>query len=473
MAVRRLSPTANLLRNSRLFSLPPPLIKPSDKTNNSQRYGSETATLPYPTQQAIETTPSSLARGDWGLKRSLPLKSTARTSTPTIRIGDIDSIDHITEFESAADHVLNLKKWEEIGLPVTIHEDKRHVYNIVDRDQPLRVHRSVFESQYDNTEGRSDDPKYKRWKHRGPWLAGQTAGEFNEYTEKEIRARKTEFRDFLRERLASKIATEDRRAAIDGGLDLPGEPPEVTEEQLNHHIKELRQDQQGLLFRYIEEFLDLPSGTKDSDSEVAWTSSEGEKGPPTTHPSAGLSYLRTPSHTFNHPGLGPQAEERPVRARILGARDDKAPSPVVGVAGVAVEDPRIQGIKSTRSDRPPPKGVTVFDQEIPGGAKMWIQPDRISVDSQGRINVRAKEADPKTTALYVLPEKEDEHPDPVRSAPRLVPDLIKKTNTGANYNYGVNDQASSTSRPPRRSDRPLPYSQMNPMAGLLDLLKKE
>ena len=312
MAVQRLSPTANLLRNSRLFSLPPPLVRPSDKVTSSQRFGSETATLPYPTQQAIETTPSSLARGDWGLKRSLPLKSTARTSTPTIRIKDIDSIDHITNFDSAADHVLNLKKWQEIGLPVTIHED-RHVYNTFDRDQPLRAHRSVFESRYDNTERRSDDPKHKRWKHRGPWLAGQTAGEFDEYTKKKIKSRKTEFREFLRKRLANKIATEDRRAAIDGGLDLPEEAPEVTKEQLNHHIKELRQDQQGLLFRYIEEFLDLPSGTKVVDSEEAWTSAEGEKGPPTTHPSAGLSYLRTPSHTFNHPGLGPQAEERPGR----------------------------------------------------------------------------------------------------------------------------------------------------------------
>lgn len=472
MAVQRLSPTANLLRNSRLFSLPPPLVRPSDKTISSQRFGSETATLPYPTQQAIETTPSSLARGDWGLKRSLPLKSTARTSTPTIRIEDIDSIDHVTEFESAADHVLNLKKWQEIGLPVTVHDD-RHVYNTFDRDQPLRVHRSVFESKYDNTEGRSDDPKHKRWKHRGPWLAGQTAGEFNEYTEKKIRARRAEFREFLRERLANKIATEDRRAAIDDGLDLPEEPPEVTEEQLNHHIKELRQDQQGLLFRYIEEFLDLPSAPQQSNSEVAWTSSEGEKGPPTTHPSAGLSYLRTPSHTFNHPGLGPQAEERPVRARIFGARDEKNVSPVVGVAGVAVQDPRIQGIKSRRSDKSSPNGVTAFDQEVTGGAKMWIQPDRISVDSQGRISVRAKEADPKTTALYVLPEKEEEYPDPVRSASRLAPDLIKKPNTGANYNYGVNSQASSTSRPPRRSDRPIPYSQENPMAHLLELLKKE
>ena len=472
MSVRKLSPTANLLRSSRLFSLPPPLVRPSDKATSSQRFGSETATLPYPTQQAIETTPSSLARGDWGLKRSLPLKSTARTSTPTIKIKDIDSIDHITDFESAADHVLNLKKWQEIGLPVTIHED-RPVYKVYEKHQPLRVHRSVFESEYDNTEGRSDDPKHKRWKHRGPWLAGQTAGEFNEYTEKKIKARKTKFREFLRERLANKIATEDRRTAIDGGLDLPEDPPEVTEELLNHHIKELRQDQQGLLFRYIEEFLDLPSGTNATDSEVAWKSTEGEKGPPTTHPSAGLSYLRTPSHTFNHPGLGPQAEERPVRARILAAKGERAASPVVGVAGVAVEDPRIQGIMGGRSDTSPPKGVTSFDQEIPGGAKLWIQPDRISVDSQGRVNVRAKEADPKTAALYVPPEKEDELPDPVRSARRLVPDLVPKPSARANYNYGVNSQESGTPRPPRRSDKPIPYSPGNPMADVLELLGKE
>src|SRR5690348_438613 len=108
----RVSPTANLLRKSRLFSLPPSLSPPAPTATSSRVSESETATLPYPIRAAIETPSSSLANGDWGLKRPLPSKSTTgSSSTPVVRVNKLDTFEHITDFESAADHTVTLKKW--------------------------------------------------------------------------------------------------------------------------------------------------------------------------------------------------------------------------------------------------------------------------------------------------------------------------------------------------------------------------
>ncbi|KAF2181409.1 hypothetical protein K469DRAFT_713841 [Zopfia rhizophila CBS 207.26] len=116
-----LSPTAHLLRNSRLFSLPPPLPRPQVEGDYGSGIikSSSTATLPYPTHQAIAAPPSSLSRGDWGLKRPLPLKSKiTQTSNPVVRIKQLDTIEHITDFESAGDHVRTREKWAEMGIPM-------------------------------------------------------------------------------------------------------------------------------------------------------------------------------------------------------------------------------------------------------------------------------------------------------------------------------------------------------------------
>ena len=473
MAVQRLSPTANLLRNSRLFSLPAPLVNPRDKGSHTARYDSDTATLPYPTQQALETTPSSLARGDWGLKRSLPLKSTTRTSTPTIRIQEIDSINHITDFESAADHVLNLKKWQEIGMPVSRTQINKRVYEYSDR----KSHTSVFETKYDNTQPESSVSGHKRWKYRGPWIAGQTAGEFKDYTEQKIKRLKPRFRRFLRIRLEESVAATARRDAIDNGMPPPEQSPEVDEQQLNKYIKRLRQENRGHLFNLIEEFLDLPSGSESSSkisSEDVWKYSES--GPPITHPSAGLSYLRASGHTSNHPALGPQEHGRPIQARVL---DDQhrtssgSGSPILGVGGVAVEafgmDPNI-----IRRMRP-------LDQDIPGGAKIWVQPKIVNVNSQGRIQVQIKLADEKTTALYETEEQKplEPTPSPIDNVSRRTPNLTdvssRSSNTVANSTYAIDSNSNSETD---GHSRTIPRS--NPIerpdyhrSDLLNVLKEE
>ena len=433
MATQRLSPTGNLLRNSRLFSLPPPLPRPSGTLTASQRFDSETATLPYPTQAAIETTPSSLGKGDWGLKRSLPLKSTARTSTPIIRIGDVDSINHITDFDSAADHALNLKKWQEMGLPVSKAESPRRSTSKTTGQDRLKPHKSVFESSEDNTQARDDIEASGRWKYGGPWLAGQTQGQFNKYAEEEIRKRKVAFRDFLRKRLSERMASARRRAALDSGEATSNQPASISDIDLETYIKALRKDE-STLFHMIEEFLDLPNAQQKTD---VWTSTESVEGPPITHPSAGLSYLRAIAHTSNHPVLGPQREERPLRGRILATRTYQRAQALVGVGGIVAEDSRQDGL-SNESD-----GVRTFSAEAHGGTKVWVKPEQITINSQGKIRLHVKRADQRLVGLY---EEQPEQPPAERnpvvlpSMQEYVPDLSPpplKTASGRLGGYGL------------------------------------
>ena len=424
MATKQLSPTGRILRNSRLFSLPPPLARPNDSLTSTIQHDSETATLPYPTHAALETTPSALARGDWGLKQSLPLKSTAQTSTPTIRVHDIDSINHITNFESAADHVLNLKKWQEIGLPVSRLETPRKSVTFRTGQDVFKHHRSVFEPEFDNTEVHDQVDKGSRWKYKGPWLAGQTQGEFEEYVRKSMKKRKGEFQDFLRAQLSRRMARDRLRAALDSGKEADAEPVEVSDEDLRIYIKELRQDQTAL-FSLIEKFLDLPSS---------------EEAPPTTQPSAGLSYLRTNAYTPNHPVLGPQAKGRPVRGRVLSPRSYRLRA-ILGVGGIVAEDHKDRNYKNL--DAP---GTDAFDPQLPGGAKIWVTPTRTSVDARGRILLSTDRADRQTVALYEERSPEEPMPNHITSGPQEIPNLVPsraQSTPARGRGYGLEDAKSA------------------------------
>ena len=409
MSMKRLSPTANILRTSRLFSLPPPLPRPSSDLTASVNFESDTATLPYPTHAAIATTNSSLGRGDWGLKRPLPLKSTTNTSTPIIHIDNVDSIDQITDFSSSADHAITLHKWQEMGTSLSLPEDKPKIAS----GQQQRYPRSVFESQSDNTYQDASDPGKQRWKFRGPWLAGKTEGEFRQYMEKDVKPRRLAFRAFLHGRLAGEKAMVQQREATESGGELEGlREIAVSEEDVDAYVRRLRNDEQKL-HKLVEEYLDLPS---DRDSA---TPTYYKKGPPTTHPSAGLSYLRTGSHTYNHPLLGPQEEPAPVLARVIrpqtttaNIKYDKA---LIGVGGIVAEDDRQSFTRDST-------GVTGYNPDIPGGAKVFIRaPKRASVDSRGRIDIvtrRPRDRTSERIAQSYYSSKNSEMPEtPFAAAP--------------------------------------------------------
>ncbi|KAE8341586.1 hypothetical protein BDV24DRAFT_150993 [Aspergillus arachidicola] len=401
-----LSPTANLLRKSRLFALPQALKPPQDPPTSKVVFESDTATLPHPIRASIVTPRSSLARGDWGLKRSLPAKSTsAKSSRPVVRVKALDTFEHVTDFESAADHTVTLEKFQELHMPLSLPSKVNYATSIVPR------HQSPFESYVDNTDTSKglEETGAKQFRHSGPWLAGQTEAEFSAYLKK-VRSNKPELLQKLRQLFSEKRTAERRKQAQDNGEDLEAlEPVKVTEEEFQTYLKSLRTDPFSL-GPVVFELLDLPSppavpsdrighkyyqspGTKLSSAEYAVS------GPPKTHPSAGLSYTRSHALIYNHPKFGPQAYQRPVEARILrpkGRFKGRTSKAIAGVGGIAVED--LNAMTFVEQGSPP--GLAYFDVSIPGGAKYWVTPIRASVDSEGRIGLASYRASATAKAPY-------------------------------------------------------------------------
>ena len=475
MSVKRLSPTADLLRNSRLFALPNPLPRPNKPPlpfnfGNNSNLESDTATQRYPTHAAIETTEEGLGRGDWGLKRALPLRSTTRTSTPTVRIGNVDSIDHITDFASAADHVLTLRKWQELDMPLSVMVRERRASQRVPPPQ------SVFESDIDNTAIHPDSVE-ERWKFAGPWLTGQDEFEFEDYLKRTVKKQKAAFREFLRLRMAKSQVAAKRREAVENGNDVTETPENINEEAskitdgaVDFLMKQLGQNQDAMQ-RTLEEFLDLPRRHGASRS-MAGQPSYNDKGPPRTHPSAGLSYLRTASHRFNHPIHGPQEDKTPTLSRVLKpqavlaltGRQTNKRNAIVGVAGVTAEDP---AKPFATGDHLP--DIEVLQPDKKGGGKVWTQPTRAEIDVQGAIQLTYKRAE--MNAINVLLKDRGEYRDDglpaaaVKSATdRSVPDLAPSKPAGAKTSsgYGLENLTPAT------SPRAKPFPPESNMAILLE-----
>ncbi|KAF2197093.1 hypothetical protein GQ43DRAFT_444535 [Delitschia confertaspora ATCC 74209] len=460
------SPAANLLRNSRLFSLPSPLPKPSPSadTGSSTQGVSDTATLPYPTHQAIATTLSSLSRGDWGLKRNLPLKSTANTSKPAIRFSAIDTIEQITDFESAQDHVRTVEKWEELNVPMLTHS--------IPQDATALKPRSAFERDLDITAGsdeRTVDERtllfqalkqrvrhtrssknvtnengYEplpvkaatrrtngtRWKFEGPWIPTMTASEFTRYVEKSVSERQTEFHAYVVEYVKHKLYN-TRAATERAQQDWPEDAEEARqledklkvewskfdEKDIAATIQNLRKESLSdpinseLLQKLIIPFLGLPPIALKSTAYNVHTDREFElqTSARTTHPSGGLGYLRTNAYLENHPILGPQASHTPVPARVVRPRrlpNSSTKMAKLGVAGVVTNQP-----PTARGGT----GATAVLQELnldaPGGHKIWVDPKAGSVTRDGRISLDLQFADQVAVAVK---KGETEEKIPVR-----------------------------------------------------------
>lgn len=424
----RLSPTANLLRKSRVFAVPPTLKPPQDPPTSKAVYESDTATLPHPIRASIVTPPSSLSRGDWGLKRPLPSKSTTeKSSKPVVRVNAMDTFEHVTDFESAADHTMTLEKFQEMHLPMSLPVKVNFANNFIS------PHSSPFEETLDNTETSKEVPSSlgaRRFRQSGPWLAGQTEAEFQTYLQK-VRRNKPELVEKLRGLIAAKRTAERRKAAQDteGLQEVAPEPVTLSEEEFQAELKTLRADSASL-GPIVFELLDLPSppavpsermSKKYFQSPPTQLASPeyAVSGPPRTHPSAGLSYTRSHASLYNHPQYGPQTHSRPVQARILRPKHrfrGKGSNASAGIGGFVAED--MNGW--TFSDGLAP-GMSYFDASIPGGGKYWATPVRASVDSNGRVGLASFQASPTTKAPYAI-----EGLSPTTSnAPRRVADATR------------------------------------------------
>lgn len=474
MALRRqsLSPTANLLRNSRLFSLPNPLPRPQvgDAFAGGTTKASETATLPYPTHQAIATTPKSLSRGDWGLKRPLPSRSRlVQTSSPVVKVKQLDTIEHITDFDSAAGHVRTRQKFEELSIPmlrgmaamrdqiatgtsaagafepwsdVTSYEVdhgldeagklleaiKESAKKNVDKKKasPSDYVWTPYLPPQDDEQARVSRHNARRWKHDGPWVPGMSADEFTRYITKELSSRKKEFNQYLRHYVKTEIYK--AQANADKSKDLPDNEAElelhlqkqesedylaekhkkwstISEDQITAHLKKLRSEaainplQSTLVQRLIVPFLRIPS-IKLKDLTYSQEANPGELtkyrfdddvAPLSTHPSAGLGYLRTNAYLSNHPVLGPQSERAPVRARVIESRiASREKSAKLGVAGFVTVDDR-QGISEKYTQHQLARDPAYeIDIHTPGGAKLHVLPRYASVTNDGRIHIKLK-----------------------------------------------------------------------------------
>lgn len=201
------SPTAQLLRNSRLFSLPQALPRPIIEQHIRENYhrSSDSATTPYPLRQAIITPNSSGHRGDWGLKRSLPKRNANKSSTPTQTVIANDAYEGITDYRSASPHVKTLEKFQELSYGMTRGDQKPGVSNGV---------LSALDEEYDFTDkGTTPSAQNvigirgsnKRWKYAASATRSMTPGEFKDYIGGKVRHRKDEFMHWLRARHHRKL----------------------------------------------------------------------------------------------------------------------------------------------------------------------------------------------------------------------------------------------------------------------------
>jgi hypothetical protein len=439
MAAARLSPAATLLRNSRLFAVPAAIPLPTVEPSSEPISYSDSATTPYPTRAAIETSLASLNQGDWGLKRPLPIKTTSKSGTPLVRFQrGIDTPEHVVDFESAADHVITLRKYQELNLRITLPAPKtkkalqesrispflEDLDNTADHPPPaLQQNTSIpwldeaaseraerlpkklkdrllklegdakLEAQSTAVVSTSPEQTLRRWRYSGPYLAGLIGLEFDAFLNTITREKKAAFRRIVKDDLVEKRAHVQRRKALDEGqTGHPAQvPAELTEQDVTEHIRYLRSEP-GKFGPLIARFFDLADGPKpSSDLTDPWSYGRDtiaadlykESGPPRTHPSAGLSYIKTQTAAANDPVLGPRQNQSAVAARLLKSRqmEHNRHKPYVGVAGFVV---------------PQPEGPTVATEQnwkwqpVKDGQKLVVTPNHASVTQAGKLEIQTK-----------------------------------------------------------------------------------
>lgn len=449
----RLSPAANLLRNSKLFALPPAIALPVTPPSSDQVSSSDTATTVYPRYAAIETTTLSGSVGDWGFKRPLPLKTTRTTNNPVVRlVRGIDTPEHVADFESAADHVLTLRKFQELNVPIRFQSKDRSAAftngastqnsvfapthdNIapspsmanrigsiepgrstgiwpeigseqVFKELPERIREveiQVREQEQANldkfdTSGNQaleaaanarHSRTYRRWRYTGPSLVQMSGQEFNDYLNRLGAKEKKLLLDRIKHSLVEKRTA---RARDNGDLEQEITIESITDQEVTQYMRRLRNNPREF-GPILADVLDLPEGPQVAAQHgqdpwqygpttlatTAWT----QRGPPKTHPSAGLSYLKSSAAAENHPVYGPQKVQSPVVARAVKTRNRPTGGNDVdyGVAGFIVPKPGADSTKS--SDGFVPKA---------GGNKIIVRPQDAYVTEEGLLNLNTTRA---------------------------------------------------------------------------------
>jgi hypothetical protein len=268
--------------------------------------------------------------------------------------------------------------------------------------------KSVFEEDLDFTESQSQTDE-QRWKFRGPWLARMSEGHFVRYLNKTVHPKRAQFRVLLKRKLAEDITTSQNKMAMEKGTPAPPkvEPRDISEAHFLEYLRTLRHDRVSL-YSLVSKFLDLtplttPIGFVQLLSPPS-SSPYGKSGPPPSHPSAGISYLRTNSFMENHPVYGPQARRTPALARVVYPRAGHKPAKLgVGgfVADVPVGDNEFNiryGRGKTQSNKML-NGIAHLDTTTYGGAKAYVEPQTATVDPSGKVVLQLRETHPEAQVV--------------------------------------------------------------------------
>ena len=327
----------------------------------------------------------------------------------------------------------------------------------------------------------------QQWKREGPWIGGMQEGEFHEFLENQIASRKSEFREFLLERFLENRVNEERRKARESGKafqekrrDELGQElrANFTEEEKRLRDKHSEQQLSSEMTAAICDFLDLPS-VRATDSAgfgrpalnpelnraIEKISTHEITGPPSTHPGAGLSHLRTNLIMENHPVLGPQAHRSPVLARVLRPRNSAQGTEhnaKIGVGGIVTSDPIGASFHPARNLRPSSnqdsnqdyrdseRMVQAIHLELEGGNKMWVQPETAYVDERGRIRLEVSRADKEAIAVKEddLEEIHESRRADLRLSSSLAGQIGSTLSRSANYGYSLPDMRYATPNKP-------------------------
>jgi hypothetical protein len=387
-----------------------------------------------------------------------------------VRVTQLDTIEHITDYDSAADHVRTREKFEELGIPMmkgmaAMRETAAHIpvegafeyrsdVTAYDGDEGLDQAGLILETIKQSVKANAQEQKKalkerqrnpnapkpsfipyslpqpdpvrhnaRRWKHEGPWLPGMSADEFTNYITKEISARREEFSRYLVQYVKNEIYTLRQNASRNSEalpLDTAEAEKQLAEQEkewsnisiqdVRAGIKALRREAaidpltSKLVQRLIVPFLRLPTiKFKNTTYSQDSTRTDAEQyrfddstAPLSTHPSAGLGYLRTNAILANHPILGPQGERAPVKARVVQPRVTASYTETrarLGVAGFVTNDS--EGNTGGPSDwskynanKRISNNVEVIDIDTVGGAKLDVLPRFASVNTDGRIHIK-------------------------------------------------------------------------------------
>lgn len=271
-----------------------------------------------------------------------------------------------------------------------------------------------------------------RWKTEGPWVNGLTEEEFQHYLAKTVRSNRAGFKAFLEQVKIAKKKEDAIQVMRDEGLmdqdakliDIElNKQSQLDEHELNDWIKELRDNNSGLsspLSALVRQYFDLPafptSGeqpTEDREKTLQKLKamfSERVETPPATHPSAGLSYIRSKAFLQNHPTYGPQTHHEPILARVVRPRSavtaGKDKKATLGIGGFITEESatghfntRQRQGESLTPEQQYIAAVSNLDPDTPGGSKVWVQPLRASVDEKGYVQLNVDRADDQAVGV--------------------------------------------------------------------------